>query len=232
MLGVAYDDVANTYPTATANGTTPVLFDAAMKSVSEVYIGGIPSARTVTVSFKYLWIWTQYLSRIYMNTTLGYSSTMASGYTYSAECDGVRFLSAQGGEDIVEAENAGQITARATAEGGTGKYEHVETVSDRYDTTEAQALATALISQYGALPSTIRLSTDSAAFRIGTAVNLTLSKHGVSAADYVVQGLRFHERDVQEGLGRKVFVWTLELSSQNVTRNWVTWFKRVFDWRP
>jgi hypothetical protein len=37
---------------------------------------------------------------------------------------------------------------------------------------------------------------------------------------------------VQEGLGRKVFVWTLELSSQNVTRNWVTWFKRVFDWRP
>jgi hypothetical protein len=212
------------------NGTTEVTSTSRYEDITELHYGAVQSDDTLTFQAQYGWVWTQYSTTVAQNGTIAF--TVGATEQVSLEYDGVRVLSAQGGEDIVEAENAGQITARATAEGGTGKYEHVETVSDRYDTVESQTLATALISQFGALPSTVRLSTDSAAFRIGTAVNVTLSKHDISATDYVLQGMRFHERDVQEGGGRNPYVWTLDLSSQNVTRNWVTWFKRVFDWRP
>jgi hypothetical protein len=218
------------YSRVQLNGTTEVTFPSVYKNVTEMHVGDIATARTVTLSAPPEWVWTQYSTTVTHNTP--YIELVSASQQIAIEYDGVRFLSSQGGEDIVEAEDATEISNRATAEGGTGKYENVETVPDRYTTNEAQGLADALISRFSDLPTHIRLETDEAVFRIGTSVEVTLSKHGVSATDYVLQGLRFHERDIPEGLGRKVFVWSLDLSSQNVTRDWINWFKRALDWRP
>jgi hypothetical protein len=108
------------------------------------------------------------------------------------------------------AEDAAEIAARATIEGGSGVYEHVHTDTNIIDATNAAAVASNLLKKYGHVALAISFTSLSTDWRPATKLKVNLPSIGISSDRYFLI-----ERVTLQDVGGA----TLRVLVEGVTKN-------------
>jgi len=134
------------YQAVDLNGTTDVYFGTVCKSVQEVYTGLYSSSYTATITCQYEWEYTEDSRQIDQNTNLDDLSQPIVNKVAADEKLQIEYRGLY--RDEIATTISAEVTARAAQEGGTGKYEHAEKVDEHLTYSQANALATGLLSHY------------------------------------------------------------------------------------
>lgn len=214
---------------------TNYVFGAVAVDVEELYLGDIGAGVTVTLEAQYEWEYTIDSKVIQQNTNVDDAANsivnaIGTGNALSVQYHGLLFAEEKDTE-------SSEVTARATAEGGTGLYEHVESVDEQFTAAEAAVLSADMIDYYsrdGATSYFPRLNVsfltwDSAFRNPGDRFSLTLPKHAISAQTVRISQVDQVLKQAIEG-GPLQWEYRVKAVTGRVYGDWAARFKAMLPW--
>jgi hypothetical protein len=133
--------------------------------------------------------------------------------------DWLRFNYRRLGSDVINYEDATAISARATVEGTSGRYERLEETTDSVDAAGALSLATAVVDAKKYTSTQARFSTLEKGYQPGQLVDVTVADFGFSADPFLIEEIT--ARDQEDG----TFRYTLSLVDGRALGGW----RKVFE---
>ena len=96
---------------------------------------------------------------------------------------------------IVQSQSEKEIADRKTVEGGTGLYETIADEPTINTDDLANAKAAGLLRRYGVIPTVLTYQTDTGGLKAGQLQTVTLTRYGISAAEYLLEKVDLRDLD-------------------------------------
>jgi len=226
----------------TGNSSTEYYGGVVSDHINQVFIGNVSTGDQISVYVPaYEWTYEVDKRGVTQNTTsVNVSDSpptgsvsrplMATGIGVSPETISISYHGTRTLD--YTSESAAEVSARATAEGGSGRYEHVETVDDTFTSGQQARLANDLITYYsrntgGSLfpRQTLSFSTWSYRFRTpGNRFTATLARHGLDADTFTITQVDMSRTSAPAGTSL-AWEYTITASIGRASGDWAKRFK-------
>lgn len=121
---------------------------------------------------------------------------------------------------VVQNEDPEAIQERQDIEGGSGRYENLETAPQVDDKNQALSQSEGLLDRFAQIEETLGIETDDTRLRKGQLLSVELTNHGIDA-DYLISQLRWRIRDDNQ------FRVDLEAKSGDSVGGWTRYFRSL-----